>query len=241
VVRTSQLLRDAATILEPVKDEVVVVGALAVHVALDGHEVTLAPTRDIDAGIDAADARVVVGHLEREGLRPSEIEHESGFTWVKDEVKVQLMAPFNPVERKWPPARGLPTNNLVGELEDHRWLVAFDDDPDHGCFYAARPAALVALKEAAFGRTRPGGESVDRDYSDVALLFDRLHGEIVGEALAFPQMRIRVARAAKSLTETRPREAAGRELVANGEEESQKSAEAMVGRAARALIRDLGE
>jgi hypothetical protein len=229
-------MRDAATILAPVKDRVVVVGALAVQIALDGTEAALTPTGDIDAGIDAEDADEVVAHLEGRGLRRSELPHERDFTWVRDEIKVQLMAPFNPIAKRRPPAKGLPDNNLIGEVKRHRWLVAFEESPNLGHFYAAKPVALVGLKEKAFGRTRPNGEKVDRDYSDVVLLFDRLQDEIVKEAEGHGQMRARAVRAAERLAEDEPREAAARELVASGEQESVPLAEAMVVRASRDIL-----
>lgn len=240
VVRPNRLMRDAAAILETVKDDLVVVGALAVQIALDGHEAALTPTLDVDAGIDATDAADVVCHLETAGLRRSTLDHERDFTWVSDDLKVQLMAPFNPIARRHPPARGLPMNNLVAELERHRWPVAFEEDPERGRFYAARPIALVALKEHAFGRQRPDGEKVDRDYSDVVLLFDRLHDEIVAEAERDNQMRIRAARAATRLTEPVALDGAVRELVASGEQDSSPLAEAMVMRVARDALADLG-
>lgn len=169
----------------------------------------------------------------------SETPHERGFTWVKGELKVQLMAPFHPPARKRPPARDLPQNNLVAELKRHRWLVAFDEDPNRGRFYSARPAALVALKEAAFGRQRPDGVKVDRDYSDAVLLFDRLADQIAAEASADSQMRIRVERTAAKLAEPEAVAAAARELVASGQEESRQSAEAMIVRAGRGMLRAL--
>lgn len=46
VVAPTHLLREAAAILEPVRDDVVVIGALAVQIALDGHDVALTPTMD---------------------------------------------------------------------------------------------------------------------------------------------------------------------------------------------------
>jgi hypothetical protein len=230
---------DAAAVLEPIKADLVVVGAVAVQIALDGHEVLLTPSGDVDTGIEAEDAASVVAHLKEQGMRGSEIPHERGFTWVKGELKVQLMAPFHPPARSRPPARDLPQNNLVGELEEHRWLVAFDADPDRGRFYAAKPAGLVALKEAAFGRERPDGAKVDRDYSDVALLFDRLADEIAAEVRADSQMRIRVERTATKLGEPEATAAAARELVASGQEESRRSAEAMVARARRDMLRAL--
>lgn len=119
-------------------------------------------------------------------------------------------------------------------------LVAFEESPNRGRFYAATPAALVALKEAAFGRQRAAGEGVDRDFSDVALLFDRLADQIATEVATDSQMRIRIERTATTLTEPEPRAAAARELVASGQEESRRSAEAMVERATRAMLRALG-
>jgi len=52
---------------------------------------------------------------------------------------------------------------MVSELDEHKWLIALEDDPTRGCMWAVRPAALIGLKEQAFGRTRPSGETVDRD------------------------------------------------------------------------------
>jgi hypothetical protein len=185
VVKPTSLLREGAEILEPIRDDVVVIGALAVQVALDGHDVALSPTRDIDAGTAIESVDLIVAHLEEQGLRRSEISHEKAFTWVKDDVKVQLIRPFHPFPKD--AAKGLPQNNLVAELVNHRWLVAFEEEVTRGCFWAARPAALVALKENAFGRTRPDGTPVDRDFSDVALLLDRLGKQIADEAATAPR------------------------------------------------------
>lgn len=48
VVAPNQLARDAAEILQSVRDLTTVIGALAVQVALDGHDVALTPSTDID-------------------------------------------------------------------------------------------------------------------------------------------------------------------------------------------------
>ena len=239
VVAPNRLLLDAAAILGPIRDEVVVIGALAVQIALDGHEVALTPTRDIDAGVETDAVDRVVAHLEGAGLRQSEVSHEHAFTWVKDDIKVQLLRPFHPFPKG--NARGLPTNNMVGELGDHRWLVSFEDKPDHGRLWAATPAALVALKEAAFGRTRPSGEAVDRDFSDVALLLDRLGDQIAIEVESASPMRGRVIQAAERLDQDEAAiAAAARELVRSGHGETVPSAEAFVRRAALGLGRRLG-
>jgi hypothetical protein len=71
VVTPTTLLLEAAEILEGIRDDVVVIGAVAVQVALDGHEVVLTPTRDVDAGVATDAAERVVAHLEERGLRLS--------------------------------------------------------------------------------------------------------------------------------------------------------------------------
>ena len=130
----------------------------------------------------------VVAHLEASGLRRSELRHEKSFTWVKGELKVQLIRPFDPSPTG--PARGLPVNNILPELERYRTLVAFDDDPDVPRLWVASPAALVGLKSEAFGRTRYDGQPVDRDFSDVVLLLDRLADEIAQELRDRSPMRV---------------------------------------------------
>lgn len=129
IVAPTRLLQDAAAILEPIQEEVVVIGAVAVHIALDGHDVAITPTSDIDAGVATEAVDRVVAHLEENGLRQSKLPHERCFTWVKGDVKVQLLRPFHPFPKG--AARGLPTNNMVTELDDHRWLVSFEEEPDH--------------------------------------------------------------------------------------------------------------
>lgn len=233
------LLLEAAEVLDGIRDDVVVIGAVAVQVALDGHEVVLTPTRDVDAGIATEAAERVVAHLEDRGLRPSELPHERSFTWVKGALKVQLLRPFHPFPKG--AARGLPVNNMVSELGQHRVMVAFDTDPEIGRFWAASPAALIGLKEAAFGRTRFSGESVDRDFSDVASLLDRLGKEIATEVSPAPAMRARVVRAAQRLlNDEAALTAAARELVASGQEQDQRTAETGVRRAARRFLRRVG-
>jgi hypothetical protein len=233
------LLRDAAEVLDPIRDDIVVIGALAVQIALDGHDVALAVTRDVDAGVATAAVESVVAHLEERGLRRSELPHERAFTWVRDDLKVQLLRPFHPFPKGL--AQGLPVNNLVTALAAHRVLLAFEGEPMRGRFWVASPAALVALKEAAFGRTRPSGERVDRDFSDAALLLDRLGTEIADEANGSPQLRGSIVRAAERLREDEAAlGAAARELVRTGQEESILAAEAATRRAAQRVLRRLG-
>lgn len=238
VVRPNRILREAAAVLGPVREDLVVIGAVAVQVALDGHDVPLTPTRDVDAGVRHDAIERVVAHLEANGLQRSELPHERSFTWVKGELKVQLLRQFHPFPKG--PARGLPVSNILGELERHRVLVAFEDQPAKGRFWAATPAALVALKEAAFGRTRPSGEQVDRDFSDAAVLLERLGAEIATEVRDAPHLRARVSRAAQRLLDDEPSTAAAaREWVRTGSHDSQRSAEIAVRRGARGLLRRL--
>lgn len=238
VVAPTHLLREAAAILEPIRDDMVVIGALAVQIALDGHDVALTPTMDVDAGISIEKVDQIVAHLESEGMQGSNLPHERGFTWVKGDVKVQLIRAFHPFPRGT--ADGLPVNNMVSELDEHKWLIALEGDPARGCMWAVRPAALIGLKEQAFGRTRTSGEPVDRDFSDALVLMDRLGEQIAEELAAAPQMRGRVRRAAETLsTDSNAAAAAARELVATGEEESRRSAEATVARATRNILREL--
>jgi hypothetical protein len=240
VVAPNRLLAETARILEPIRDEVVVIGALAVQIALDGHNVALTPTLDIDAGAATEGVSQVVTHLEEQGLRRGEEAHERAFTWVKDDVKVQLIRPFHPFPKGV--AAKLPTNNLVAELEGNRWLVSFEEEPARGRFWTARPAILVALKEAAFGRTRPDGAPVDRDFSDAALLLDRLGDLVLEEVATAPQMRLRIRRAAERLSEEgTATAAAARELAATGQEESQRVGEATVLRASRRIMRETSD
>ena len=238
VVHPSALMREAAAVLEPVRDDVVIVGAVAVQVALDGHDIALTPTRDIDAGVKTAAVHRVVSQLEASGLTPSDVPHERSFTWVKGELKVQLLRPFDPFPKG--SAKALPVSNILPELDRHRVAVAFDDTPDTPRFWAASAAALIGLKEAAFGRTRPGGEPVDRDFSDVATLFERLIDEITEELCDPSPMRGRAVRAAERLLTDEASEAAKRELVKTGEHDTQRGAELAVRRAAQTLLRRIG-
>jgi hypothetical protein len=248
VVHPSELMREAAAVLEPVRDDVVIIGAVAVQIALDSHDtmltatrdidIALTPTRDIDAGIGAAAVDRVVAQLEDSGLIRSNIPHERSFTWVRGELKVQLLRPFDPFPKG--PAKGLPVSNIIPELEPYRVAVAFDDTPDILRFWAASAIALVGLKEAAFGRSRHDGEPVDRDFSDVAMLFEQLMDEITEQSKDQSQMRGRAVRAAERLLTDEPREAAARELVRTGQQDTQRGAELAVRRAAQTYLRRIG-
>jgi hypothetical protein len=105
------LMREAASVLAPVRDEVVVFGAVALQVALSGSRASVAPTRDVDLAVRAEDAGRVVAELERAGLTRSLDPYEAGHTWVRGDLKVQLVRPFHPFPRGV--ARDLPQQTPV--------------------------------------------------------------------------------------------------------------------------------
>lgn len=117
--------------------------------------------------------------------------------------------------------------------------MAFEEAPAKGLFWAATPAVLVALKAMAFGRTRPTGGQVDRDFSDVALLFEHEGKRIAQEVMDDGQMRTRMVRAAEALQREEAVEAAARELVKSGQRSSPLEAEAMVRRACLDLVAEI--
>jgi hypothetical protein len=173
-------------------------------------------------------------------MQPSTLSHERGFTWVKGDLKVQLLRPYHPFPKGV--AMGLPVSNLIRELDRYRVLVAFDDSPEIPRFWSATAAALVGLKEIAFGRSRRDGGLVERDFSDVALLLDRVGEEIAAEARTSSVMLVRVRTAAERLiNEEMARAAAARELVRMGEQDSQRAGELAVGRSAQRFLRRLDQ
>ena len=242
VVRPSRLLAEAAVVLEPVRDEVVVVGAAALEVALAEAQVAITPTRDVDVVVPVERAADVVAHLEAADLRRSNVPHEAAFTWVRGDLKVQLVRTFHPFAR--PPASRLPQNSVFGmpARPAHQVVVAFDDDPEVARLVCANAACLLALKEAAFGRVRgPDAVPVERDFHDAFLLLDEVAEDVVAEfAEAEAEVRARVRRAIARLADDDDAlGAAGRQMVRLGEAATARDAEARVRRAARRVARRL--
>ncbi len=237
IVEPSALLREAAEALRPIRDDVVVVGAMAVDVALQGKEAAVAQTRDVDLVVGAEDVNDVVGHLERADLRPSTIEHEKGFTWVRDDLKVQLIQGFHPFPKG--AARGLPANPAMataGKLP-HREKIAFVESPKQAELWVATPACVVALKQHAFGRSRHDGKVVQRDYYDAFLLLEYASEEVLdtynaADAAVKERVRLAVATLAVEGDEI---QLAGREMVELGAAENQRDAEAEILLGARAF------
>jgi hypothetical protein len=109
IVEPTALMREAAAALAPVVNDVVVIGAVAIGVALgrDGTNarkhgatwdvdlvVPIAPTRDIDLAVERDTAPRIVRALKDAGLEPSTDDGERGFTWVSGDLRVQLMTPL---------------------------------------------------------------------------------------------------------------------------------------------------
>ena len=186
VVEPTPLVAEAADVLSSLKDDVVVIGAAALQIVLadpragssdaavastrDVDLVVVTPTRDVDLVIEAGTASHVIDELEAAGLKRSEEAHERPFTWVRDDLKVQLLRPFHPFPGA--DAASLPSNSALSLVskDEHRMGVAFADEPSEIRLTAVTSAALIALKHAAFGRQRHDGEPVERDYHDVALI-----------------------------------------------------------------------
>jgi hypothetical protein len=111
-------------------------------------------------------------------MERSTVEHESAFTWVRGDLKVQLVRTFHPFPRG--AAKRLPQNQVFGMAANaaHQEVVAFVDGPNVPRLVCANAACLLALKEAAFGRTRPpDGALVERDFHDA-----RIRGTLTGQA-----------------------------------------------------------
>jgi hypothetical protein len=98
-------------------------------------------------------AAAIIAHLEQSDMHRSEVDYERPFTWVRGDLKVQLVRSFHPFPK--PPARDLPENPVFGVAAEprHQETIAFTDDPDEPRLHCANAACLLALKQAAFGRT----------------------------------------------------------------------------------------
>jgi hypothetical protein len=91
VVAPTQQLAEAAEVLADVREDVVVVRAAALEVALaEVDSVLLTPTRDVDVVVPTERAADVVARLEAADLQRSQLGHERNFTWVRGDLKVRL-------------------------------------------------------------------------------------------------------------------------------------------------------
>lgn len=244
-MRPPRLLSEAADVLAEVRNEVVVVGAAALEVALaeaaidpltptrDLDLVVITPTRDADVVVPVDRAGEIVSLLEAASLERSDVPHESPFTWVRGDLKIQLVRTFHPFPK--PPATALPQNAVFGMATRpaHHDAVAFIDDPATLRLVCANAACLLALKQAAFGRTRePDHSPVERDFHDAYPLLSARPDAIVAElAVAEHEVRKRCADAVAQLAAGgEATAAAGRQMVRLRTADSQRTAEAAVRR-----------
>jgi hypothetical protein len=244
VITPTRLVAEAADVLGEFCDSVTVVGAAAIEVALSGSGVAITPTRDVDVVVRMSDAEAVVSALEADGMQRSEIAHERPFTWVRGDLKVQLVRTFHPFPSHV--AKGLPQNPVFGMAGEvaHQVEVAFASEPGRMRLRCANAACLLALKEAAFGRTRAGSaQVVQRDFHDAFLLIDAVGDDVVREwRAAGHEVRQRGRAAVAALAAGgEATMAAGGEIVRLGQARSQRQAEGRVLRVAGASLRALGE
>jgi hypothetical protein len=243
ILDPTPFIAEAAHVLAVVRDEVVIVGAAALEVALaEEKRLAITPTRDVDVVVPTERAEVVISLLEAADMDRSEVPHERGFTWVRGDLKVQLVRTFHPFPT--PPARKLPGNPVFGMARGpaHQVRVAFADDPIRHRLTCANAACLLALKQAAFGRTRPtDDEPVERDFHDAFLLISGVPNSLVDELrVAGHEVRHRAADAIAQLAAgANATAAAGRQMVRLGDSSTQRVAEAEVRRAASRIQRTL--
>jgi hypothetical protein len=241
-IEPTPLVREAAAVLEPFCESVVVVGAIAVEIALSDQSAAITPTRDIDVVVPTTKARPVVDTLEAFGFTASDVPHEAGFTWNRGDLKVQLVRTFHPFPDET--ARRLPQNPVFGMAGDpvHRDEIAFVDDPQRVRLTCANPLCLLALKQAAFGRVRHDSDNpVERDYHDAYLLASHCREELVADwSSAGYHVRQRAKRALVLLAgEGTARSAAARQMVAIGDADDLAAAEIAIERATSRALRAL--
>ncbi len=117
----------------------------------------------------------------------------------------------------------------------HQLTIAFTEDPARPRLLCANAACVLALKAAAFGRTRPpDGAPVERDYHDAYLLLSAVPDLIVADLeAAGHEVSLRALDAITQLAAGGDATAAAaRQMVSLGTADSQRAAEAVVRRAA---------
>ncbi len=254
VLTPTPLMREAAAVLEPIVDEVVVIGAVAVAVALTHSQQSpaelggatrdldialIAPTRDVDLAVRHDRAAWVIEQLIRQDLRPSEMEGERGFTWQRDDLKIQLMTPPSPRRRNQPPV--LPIQPALSIASDHHLDVAFVEEPTRRRMRCATAGALVVLKRAAFGRSRHDGTPIERDYHDVVALLSGARQDLLAEAASGDHtIRTTLQAVCEQLdTDSAALGAAARERLRLGLNRNQREAELAVRRTVQSFAREL--
>jgi len=108
----------------------------------------------------------------------------------------------------------------------HQDVVAFADDPEAPRLRCANVGCVVALKQAAFGRTRPPDDTpVERDFHDVYLLLFGVPDAVVSElSLAEYEVRTRATDAISQLARGGEATiAAARQMIRLGAADSQRA------------------
>lgn len=239
VLDPSPLMREAADALADVHAEVVVIGAVALEAALAGHDARSAATADVDGAVTVSSAAGVIAHLETTGFQPSGEPHERGFTWVRGDLKIQLVRP--PARVAPPEAKRLVPNTHFSLAANYRETLAFTESSERARLVVARPAAVLALKGHAFGRTRPSGETVERDYHDAYLLISHVAGEIAAEYHATDdgELRSLIRRAVEDLQSPPARQAVRNQATQLDPGMSEREADVSLTRALKAFERRL--
>jgi len=236
VLAPTRLLAEAADVLAEVRDDVVVVGAAALEVALaEQNSAVITPTRDIDVVVPVANVAEVIARLEAADMHRSDVDHERSFTWIRGDLKVQLVRSFHPFPKG--PAKALPANPVFGMVASpvHQVTIAFADEPGEPRLHCANTACILALKQAAFGRTRPPDSMpVERDYHDAYVLISAVPDTLLADfGRAEHEVRARGMDAIEQLAAgNEATAAAARQMVRLRVATSQRSAEATVRRAA---------
>jgi hypothetical protein len=230
-------MSEAADVLAGVSDRLVVIGAVALEAALAGKDARSAATTDIDCAVEIRSAALVIAHLEQKGMRPSDVPHEKGFTWVRDGLRVQLLRPPAPVRS--PPVSRLVINTNLSLAERYHEPIAFEASPRERRLLVVRPAALLALKAHAFGRTRHDGGLVQRDYHDAFLLIEHCGAGIAAEysSRGDGQLNGLIRRAIAELQTEAVRQVVREQITRIEPSVSERAADARLARAIRMLER----
>ena len=233
-------MRDAAEVLADASSQVVVIGAVALEAALAGRDARSAATTDVDCAVTVESAPQVIDHLEGAGMKRSDVPHERPFTWVRNGLKVQLIRP--PARMVKPPTSELVANTHFGLAEKYRENVAFLERPDEPRLVVARPAAVLALKRHAFGRTRAAdGSLVERDYHDAYLLMAHVGEEIAAEYNATDDGELRglIRKSIEELQTDEAREAGRNQITRLEPGVSRREADLRLTRAVKSFERRL--
>jgi hypothetical protein len=110
-------------------------------------------------------------------MEPSDKAGETGFTWVGDDSKIQLVKGFTPFSKS--PLNRIPTQAGIEDFLAERISIAFAEQPSTLRFHCVNAASLLGLKYRAFGRSDHLGRPIERDFADAHLLMRFAASDIV--------------------------------------------------------------